>query len=230
MLVVKILVKVLIWAIGKKHWQIQLPRWRTLTCSVTRQKALVNSAINSIHFHNHLVNFWKLLVTNVLICLRLTWLSRVVMNINIVEKNSSNLICKCEVGSLHDTHAVAIKNLLLVGGAVQFEIMLMASGILPGILESLYYRHLKSFKFPVNFGKSPYFIVLIWLAMFYYGRVCVHLAGICFNWGTQLIFKILEVYLCDHACQLEVTTDSFLLQLIIHFHSWSKPPRSCYQK
>ena len=54
-----------------------------------------------------------------------------------------------------------------------------------------------------------------------------------------MVFKILEVYLCDHAHQLEyskqysmieVITGLFLLQLIIHLHSQSKPPQSCCQK
>ena len=54
--------------------------------------------------------------------------------------------------------------------------------------------------------------------------------------GLLLDTSLKQVYLHDHVHQLEytkqlkLTTDSFLLQLIIHFHSRSKPPRSCYQK
>ena len=49
----------------------------------------------------------------------------------------------------------------------------------------------------------------------------------------------LEVYLRDYASQLECSEQYsmiktyyrfVLLQLIIHFHSRSKPPQSCYQK
>ena len=53
------------------------------------------------------------------------------------------------------------------------------------------------------------------------------------NQGTRLIFKILEVYLCNDVRQLEYSKQySKLLHvlLIIHFHSQSKPPQSCYQK
>ena len=40
--------------------------------------------------------------------------------------------------------------------------------------------------------------------------------------GTQLIFKILEVYLCDHARQLEYNRQ-YLLQVCCYFSSLSTP-------
>ena len=57
--------------------------------------------------------------------------------------------------------------------------------------------------------------------------------------GTQLIFKILEVYLCDHAHQLEYSKHvqySFIetyyrfVFTSAHYPFRSKPPQSCYQK